>query len=90
VECEGPDLPDQLAAAASRATVLGACGGDGTINAAATAALRASVPLAVFPAGTLNHFAQDLGLTGPADTCHAVATGRAVRVGVGRFTPGAG
>ncbi|MET9961867.1 phosphatase PAP2 family protein [Streptomyces sp. NPDC006326] len=88
VECDGPDLPAELAAAASRATVLGVCGGDGTINAAATAALRAGVPLAVFPGGTLNHFALDLGLIGAEDTCRAVAAGQAVRVGVGRFTPG--
>ncbi|MFJ9075549.1 bifunctional phosphatase PAP2/diacylglycerol kinase family protein [Streptomyces sp. NPDC102278] len=88
VECQGAELESELAAAASRARVLGVCGGDGTINAAATAALRAGVPLAVFPGGTLNHFALDLGLAGAEDTCRAVADGHAVRVGVGRFTPG--
>ncbi|NXY98331.1 phosphatase PAP2 family protein, partial [Streptomyces sp. BR123] len=87
VECEGAQLAEALAEAASRAAVLGVCGGDGTINAAATAALRAGVPLAVLPGGTLNHFAQDLGLTGAEETCRAVAAGRAVRVAVGRFTP---
>ncbi|MFI5986352.1 bifunctional phosphatase PAP2/diacylglycerol kinase family protein [Streptomyces sp. NPDC051555] len=88
IECEGPDLPAELAAAAARSAVLGVCGGDGTVNAAATAALRAGVPLAVFPGGTLNHFALDLGLAGVEDTCRAVAAGHAVKVGVGRFTPG--
>ncbi|MER5935016.1 phosphatase PAP2 family protein [Streptomyces sp. NPDC002054] len=88
VECAGEELPEVLADAAARSVALGVCGGDGTVNAAATAALRAGVPLAVFPGGTLNHFAQDLGLTGPEDTCRAVADGHAVRVGVGRFTPG--
>ncbi|WP_329385443.1 phosphatase PAP2 family protein [Streptomyces sp. NBC_01351] len=88
IECAGPELPAELEAAASRATVLGVCGGDGTVNAAATAALRAGVPLAVFPAGTLNHFALDLGLAGPEDTCRAVRAGHAVHVGLGRFTPG--
>ncbi|MCX4525924.1 MULTISPECIES: bifunctional phosphatase PAP2/diacylglycerol kinase family protein [unclassified Streptomyces] len=87
IECEGPDLAQTLASAASRSAVLGVCGGDGTVNAAATAALRAGVPLAVFPGGTLNHFALDLGLAGPADTCDAIAAGQAVHVGVGRFTP---
>ncbi|MCB5179854.1 bifunctional phosphatase PAP2/diacylglycerol kinase family protein [Streptomyces antimicrobicus] len=87
VECSGEELPDALAEAADRATVLGVCGGDGTVNAAATAALRAGVPLAVLPGGTLNHFALDLGLTGPEDACRAVARGQAVRVGVGRITP---
>ncbi|MER5733309.1 phosphatase PAP2 family protein [Streptomyces sp. NPDC002138] len=88
VECEGQDVPAELAAAAARSAVLGVCGGDGTVNAAATAALRAGVPLAVFPGGTLNHFALDLGLVGAEDTCRAVAAGHAVKVGVGRFTPG--
>ncbi|MFJ3923965.1 bifunctional phosphatase PAP2/diacylglycerol kinase family protein [Streptomyces sp. NPDC090022] len=88
VECAGPELTTELAAAARRATVLGVCGGDGTVNAAATAALRTGVPLAVFPGGTLNHFALDFGLTGPEDTVRAVAAGQAVRVGLGRFAPG--
>ncbi|MEU8459691.1 phosphatase PAP2 family protein [Streptomyces sp. NPDC029003] len=87
VECSGSELEAELAAAAARSTVLGVCGGDGTVNAAATAALRAGVPLAVFPGGTLNHFALDLGLAGVEDTCRAVASGEAVRVAVGRFTP---
>ncbi|WP_030760731.1 bifunctional phosphatase PAP2/diacylglycerol kinase family protein [Streptomyces sp. NRRL F-2664] len=88
IECEGEELLPVLAEAASRATVLGVCGGDGTINAAATAALRADVPLAVFPGGTLNHFALDLGLIGPEGTCEALEHGEAVRIGVGRFSPG--
>ncbi|MFE2164482.1 bifunctional phosphatase PAP2/diacylglycerol kinase family protein [Streptomyces sp. NPDC059447] len=90
VHCEGTDLPGALAEAASRATVLGVCGGDGTIGAAAAAALRAGIPLAVFPGGTFNHFAQDFGLAGAEDTCRALASGEAVRVGLGRFTPGPG
>ncbi|MFJ3171232.1 bifunctional phosphatase PAP2/diacylglycerol kinase family protein [Streptomyces roseus] len=88
VECGGAELARELEAAAARSTVLGVCGGDGTVNAAATAALRAGLPLAVFPGGTLNHFALDLGLGGAEDTCRAIAAGRAVRVSVGRFTPG--
>ncbi|MFF5444602.1 bifunctional phosphatase PAP2/diacylglycerol kinase family protein [Streptomyces sp. NPDC012888] len=86
----GDELPELMADAAARSTVLGVCGGDGTVNAAAAAALRAGIPLAVFPGGTLNHFAADLGLAGPEDTCRAVAEGQAVRVSVGRFTPGPG
>ncbi|MFD6972028.1 bifunctional phosphatase PAP2/diacylglycerol kinase family protein [Streptomyces sp. NPDC059979] len=90
IACEASELPAELASAASRATVLGVCGGDGTVNAAATAALRAGVPLAVFPGGTLNHFAMDLGLAGAEDTCLALVRGEAVSVGVGRFSPGPG
>ncbi|RSS56288.1 phosphatase PAP2 family protein, partial [Streptomyces sp. WAC06614] len=41
VECTGEELTEALASAAGRATVLGVCGGDGTVNAAAGAALRA-------------------------------------------------
>ncbi|MFD9306156.1 bifunctional phosphatase PAP2/diacylglycerol kinase family protein [Streptomyces sp. NPDC060048] len=90
VECQGSELAAELASAAARSAVLGVCGGDGTVNAAATAALRAGIPLAVFPGGTLNHFAIDLGLVGAEDTCRAVAAGHAVHIGVGRFTPGPG
>ncbi|MFC9295888.1 bifunctional phosphatase PAP2/diacylglycerol kinase family protein [Streptomyces sp. NPDC057011] len=88
IECEGPQLAAALEEAASRATVLGVCGGDGTVNAAAATALRAGLPLAVFPGGTFNHFAMDLGLTGAEDTCRALAAGHAVHIGVGRFAPG--
>ncbi|WP_411105559.1 bifunctional phosphatase PAP2/diacylglycerol kinase family protein [Streptomyces sp. cmx-4-9] len=88
VEWQDGDLPAELLAAANRSAVLGVCGGDGTINAAAAAALHAGVPLAVFPGGTLNHFALDFGLGGAEDTCRAVEAGHAVHVGLGRFSPG--
>lgn len=39
-----------------------AAGGDGTVNAVAQLATSASLPMGVLPAGTLNHFAKDLGL----------------------------
>ncbi|MFG2297171.1 bifunctional phosphatase PAP2/diacylglycerol kinase family protein [Streptomyces sp. NPDC048603] len=87
VECTGEELTGTLAEAAAGSAALGVCGGDGTVVAAATAALRAGIPLAVFPGGTLNHFAADLGLAVPEDTCRAVTAGEAVRVSVGRFTP---
>ncbi|MEV7415289.1 phosphatase PAP2 family protein [Streptomyces sp. NPDC089919] len=87
VECSGEELEAALADAAGRCRVLGISGGDGSVGAAAGAALRAGVPLAVFPGGTLNHFAADLGLTGAESVCRAVAAGDAVRVGVGRITP---
>jgi diacylglycerol kinase family enzyme len=37
-------------------------GGDGTINAAASALARTSTVLGILPLGTLNHFARDLGI----------------------------
>jgi diacylglycerol kinase family enzyme/membrane-associated phospholipid phosphatase len=77
------DLETALKDAAGRATVLGAMGGDGTINCAAGIALEAGIPLAVFPGGTLNHFAGELGINGVEDVLEAVHTGAAVQVSVG-------
>lgn len=54
VECPPEEMPVQLEKAASRAVVLGVCGGDGTVNAAAEVALRHGLPLAVLPGGTLS------------------------------------
>ncbi|GAA2249319.1 phosphoesterase [Streptomyces ruber] len=88
VECEPQDLPDALEKAAARARVLGVCGGDGTVNAAAGAALRHGLPLAVLPGGTLNHFAADLGVEDARALGHAVRKGEAVKVDVGRFASG--
>ncbi|MFE0426787.1 bifunctional phosphatase PAP2/diacylglycerol kinase family protein [Streptomyces sp. NPDC058953] len=88
VECEPGDVVKELESAAGRARVLGVYGGDGTINAAATVAVAHSLPLAVFPGGTLNHFALDLGIESVDDTCRALAAGDAVKVDLGRFTPG--
>ncbi len=76
----GGDLDAVLADAARRARALGVAGGDGTVGAAAAVAADAGLPLAVFPAGTLNHFARDVGLETVADTAAAVRTGHAVCV----------
>ncbi len=43
-------------------TVLVAGGGDGTINAVASALVDTPIILGVLPLGTLNHFAADLGI----------------------------
>ncbi|NBE56670.1 phosphatase PAP2 family protein [Streptomyces sp. YC537] len=90
-EDEAGPLPEVLAEAARDAAreggVLGVCGGDGTVNAAVTPALKYDVPLMVLPGGTFNHFAADLGVDSIADACAAVAQGHAVRVDVGRITP---
>ncbi|WP_455351638.1 phosphatase PAP2 family protein [Streptomyces sp. SYSU K217416] len=88
LECDPQDITATLTQAARRGRALGICGGDGTVNQAAAVAARHGVPLAVFPGGTLNHFAYDLGIEDVLDTCRALATGDAVRVDLGRFTPG--
>lgn len=54
------DVAQVMQRAAAGAEVLGVAGRDGTVGAAAEAALAAGIPLAVFPAGTFNHFAKAL------------------------------
>lgn len=76
------DVEDVLDKAAARGDVLGIAGGDGTVCAAAVAAMRHDVPLAVFPGGTFNHFAGDLGVTKVDDVVDAVSGGTATKVDV--------
>ena len=56
-----------------------AAGGDGTVNAVASAVAGTDIPLAILPLGTLNHFAKDLDI--PLDLEPAV---RLVTQGVRR------
>ncbi|MER8188328.1 phosphatase PAP2 family protein [Kitasatospora sp. NPDC094015] len=86
------DLAELMAQAAAEATraggALGVCGGDGTVNLAATTAVGAGLPLAVFPGGTLNHFAVDLGSHDLRSTAEAVEAGSAAGVDLGRASGG--
>lgn len=79
------DVNAQLEAAVERSAprALGVCGGDGTVVTAVDAALRHDLVLAVFPGGTLNHFARDVGVEDVEATRDAVTAGTAVRVDVG-------
>ncbi|MEU9102644.1 phosphatase PAP2 family protein [Streptomyces sp. NPDC048361] len=92
----GPDedlgeLLDEAVARAGRlAGVLGVCGGDGTVNAACERAARACLPIAVFPGGTLNHFALDAGVAAFEDTVHALEHGEAIRVDLARVRDAGG
>lgn len=79
----GDDLVEVLEQAAAASVALGVVGGDGTVNLAARIALEAGVPLVVFPGGTLNHFARDLGLDVVADSIEAVRSGQVVAIDVG-------
>ncbi|MEU3218976.1 phosphatase PAP2 family protein [Streptomyces sp. NPDC006971] len=88
VGCAPDDLRAELERAAGRGRALGVCGGDGTVNAAAAVARAHGVPLAVFPGGTLNHFAHDLGIETVDGVRTALTTGDAVQVDIGRFRPG--
>lgn len=72
---EGDEPADALRAAASRADVLAVAGGDGTVSTAAGIAVQQGVPLAVFPAGTFNHFAKDIGCDTVERTIEAIRGG---------------
>src|SRR3954454_22592478 len=69
-------------AARAGAKALGVAGGDGSVAAAAAVALEHGLPLAVVPAGTLNHFARDVGVETSEDAAEAITKGSAVRVDV--------
>ena len=53
---------DAAQAALADGGLVVAAGGDGTINAVASAALLAGVPLGVVPMGTFNYFSREHGL----------------------------
>jgi undecaprenyl-diphosphatase len=72
---EDDDVEEALRKAAERAEVLAVSGGDGTVACAAGVAVDASVPLAVFPGGTFNHFAKDIGCDTAAKTIDAIRRG---------------
>ncbi|MDA4110804.1 bifunctional phosphatase PAP2/diacylglycerol kinase family protein [Mycolicibacterium holsaticum] len=69
------DIEEALRSAAERAEVLAVAGGDGTVSCAAGVALDADIPLAVFPGGTFNHFAKDIGCDTVAKTVEAIQQG---------------
>lgn len=72
----------RLAAAGHDRVIV--AGGDGTIGSAAAALRGTDTALAVLPAGTLNHFAQDLDLPRDLDEAAALARGpHRARVDIG-------
>ncbi|WP_027927603.1 bifunctional phosphatase PAP2/diacylglycerol kinase family protein [Amycolatopsis benzoatilytica] len=80
------DLRDQLAEEIdARGTIraLGVAGGDGTVAAVASVAAERGLPLALIPAGTLNHFARDIGVRSMPDADEATERGHAVGVDLG-------
>jgi diacylglycerol kinase family enzyme len=61
-----------------------AAGGDGTVSAVASCLRGRNIPLAVVPAGTLNHFARDLGIpAGVKEAIAAIVHGQPVGVDLG-------
>ena len=67
-----------------RPPVLVAAGGDGTVSSIADVVRGTDTALGVVPAGTLNHFARDLGLPLEfGEAARVIAQGRSARVDVG-------
>lgn len=77
---EDDDIEKVLREAAERCEVLAVGGGDGTVACAAGVAVEAGVPLAVFPGGTFNHFAKDIGCDSVARTVDTIRRGSAAYV----------
>lgn len=78
---ETTKLVRQAAAGDGEILVIG--GGDGTIGAAASEAVRADKVLGILPLGTLNNFSKDLGLPQElAGAVRVIAAGRTVTVDV--------
>jgi diacylglycerol kinase family enzyme len=76
-------LTVQARRAATEYDIVAAMGGDGTVNAVASALAGGSTPLLVLPAGTLNHFARDLGVPlDPVEATLLVRDGRPRNVDV--------
>jgi undecaprenyl-diphosphatase len=82
---EDDDAAEVLTSAAQRADVLAVGGGDGTVACAAGVALGAGRPLAVFPGGTFNHFAKDIGCDTVAKSVDAIREGSVAYVDVLRL-----
>ncbi|KXP03144.1 bifunctional phosphatase PAP2/diacylglycerol kinase family protein [Tsukamurella pseudospumae] len=76
------DIETVAADAAERAEFLGVAGGDGTVATLAAHAVATGKPLAVFPAGTFNHFALDIGSETVAAVVDSIRNGRVAKVDV--------
>ncbi len=83
-------LERALAERTERPAAVGVAGGDGTVAAVATAALRYGLPLVVVPTGTLNHFARDVGVYDLREVVDATGAGEAVSVDVASVEFGTG
>jgi undecaprenyl-diphosphatase len=70
------------AVASARPTVLGVCGGDGSVAAVAQLARDADLPFLLIPGGTFNHFAGSAGIASVAAAIDAVQAGDGVMTDV--------
>ncbi|NIJ12192.1 undecaprenyl-diphosphatase [Saccharomonospora amisosensis] len=76
-------LETEIRRADGRVRALGVAGGDGTVAAVASVAADYDLPLALIPAGTLNHFARDVGVRAMRDADAATEAGSAVGIDLG-------
>src|SRR5690606_7004847 len=79
-------LIDERAAQRRSVRALAVAGGDGTVAAVASVAADNKLPLVLIPAGTLNHFARDVGVQSVRDADDATEAGTAVGVDLGEVT----
>lgn len=78
------DLGSEIGCALDEGRVVVACGGDGTVSAVAQHLAGTEGSMGVLPAGTLNHFARDLGVDDPDAALAALEAGHTAAVDVGR------
>ncbi|MFC4003393.1 bifunctional phosphatase PAP2/diacylglycerol kinase family protein [Prauserella oleivorans] len=76
-------LTTEIARRDGQVRALGVAGGDGTVAAVASVAADTGLPLALIPAGTLNHFARDVGVRSMPDADAATEQGAAVGIDLG-------
>ena len=76
-------LNTEIDARGGSVRALGVAGGDGTVAAVASVAAERDLPLALIPAGTLNHFARDVGIQSMPEADAATEVGDAVGIDLG-------
>ena len=84
IELASADLPGAVDESLAEGRVVVAAGGDGTVNAVAQLVVGKGT-LGVLPAGTLNHFARDLGVDDADAAFDALAAGRTRTIDVGKL-----
>jgi YegS/Rv2252/BmrU family lipid kinase len=83
---KGVDLTERVAAAVAEERVVVAVGGDGTVHAVANALVETGGVMGVVPAGTLNHFARDLGVSDVDGAVRVLNAGHIRTVDVGAMS----
>ncbi len=82
---ETGDAAAEIARRAGVCDIVVVAGGDGTLNLAAPALLRAARPLGILPTGTANDLARTLGLPlVPEEAVEVILGGRPVPIDLGR------